>query len=186
MDPSGGGRVTELLARPLINLFWPALARIVQPLSGEYAGRRDLLASLPFFTGYGVELGLLIDTLERGGTAAIAQVHIGERVHHNQSLDALSRMAFAIAQVAARRLGPRGHGALDALLPTPTSSSPATRTVGSTPMRAACSSSNAPRSSGTEAALRADDVAAPAGSPGQALIRRQQGNRQCLGFPPSQ
>lgn len=101
----GGGRVTELLARPLLNLLWPSLAHLVQPLSGEYAARRDLLESLPFFTGYGVELGMLIDTLDVAGLDAIAQADVGERVHHNQPLDALSRMAFAIAQVAMRRAG---------------------------------------------------------------------------------
>lgn len=100
----GGGRVTELLARPLLNLFWPPLAGLVQPLAGEYAGRRDLLESIPFFTGYGVELGMLVDTLERHGIDAIAQVDVGERIHRNQPIDALSRMAFSIAQVAMTRL----------------------------------------------------------------------------------
>lgn len=100
----GGGRVTELIARPLLNLFWPALAGLVQPLSGEYAGRRSLLEQLPFFTGYGVELGLLIDTLDRRGIEAIAQVDLGERVHTNQPISALSQMAFGILQVAAQRL----------------------------------------------------------------------------------
>jgi glucosyl-3-phosphoglycerate synthase len=109
---SGGGRVTELMARPLLNLFWPALAGLVQPLSGEYAGRRTLFEALPFFTGYGVELGLLIDTLHTRGVDAIAQVDIGERVHTNQPLDALSRMAFGILQVAAQRLGDDGRMAL--------------------------------------------------------------------------
>jgi glucosyl-3-phosphoglycerate synthase len=117
LQPSGGGRVTELLARPLINLFWPDLAGIVQPLSGEYAARRSLLASLPLFTGYGVELGLLIDTLQQAGSAAIAQVDMGQRVHHNQPLEALSRMAFSIAQVAGRRLGISVQEPLEALLP---------------------------------------------------------------------
>lgn len=101
---TGGGRVTELLARPLLNLLWPELAGLVQPLSGEYAGRRTLLEAIPFFTGYGVELGMLVDTLRQAGVEAIAQVDIGQRVHRNQPLDALSRMAFAIAQVALHRL----------------------------------------------------------------------------------
>lgn len=104
LHPSGGGRVTELLARPLLNLLWPELAGLVQPLSGEYAGRRSLLERLPFFTGYGVELGMLVDTLNTAGMDAIAQVDLGELVHHNQPLDALSRMAFAISQVAWHRL----------------------------------------------------------------------------------
>jgi len=108
LHPAGGGRVTELAARPLLNLFWPELAGLAQPLSGEYAGRRSLLESLPFFTGYGVEIGLLIDTLALCGLDAIAQVDIGTLAHTNQPLDALSRMAFGIAQVAFSRLGERG------------------------------------------------------------------------------
>jgi glucosyl-3-phosphoglycerate synthase len=117
LQPSGGGRVTELMARPLINLFWPQLAGMVQPLSGEYAGRRSLLERVPFFTGYGVEIGLLIDILTDSGAGAIAQVDIGRRVHRNQDLASLSRMSFAIAQVAFQRLAASGRasftGALD-------------------------------------------------------------------------
>lgn len=103
----GGGRVTELTARPLINLFFPELSGLIQPLSGEYAGRRQALESLPFFTGYGVETGLLIDVLESFGLPAIAQVDLLERVHHNQSLGSLSQMSFAILQVVIRRLEER-------------------------------------------------------------------------------
>lgn len=106
---SGGGRVTELMARPLLNLFWPDLADLVQPLSGECAARRSLLEELPFFTGYGVEMGLLIDTLEHRTAAAIAQVDVGERVHTNQPIDALSRMAFVVLQVASQRLADAGR-----------------------------------------------------------------------------
>lgn len=106
---SGGGRVTELTARPLINMYWPELAGLVQPLSGEYAATRELLEQIPFFTGYGVELGLLIDTLHECGADAIAQVDLDSRVHRNQSLPALSRMAFGILQVAARRLHAEGR-----------------------------------------------------------------------------
>lgn len=105
----GGGRVTELCARPLLNLFWPELAAFVQPLSGEYAGRRSLLESVPFFSGYGVELGLLIDILRVAGLGALAQVDVEERIHRNQSLHALSRMAYAVTQVAARRLRDEGR-----------------------------------------------------------------------------
>lgn len=104
-----GGRVTELTARPLLNLLWPELAGLVQPLSGEYAARRTLLESVPMFTGYGVELGLLVDTVRRHGAQAIAQVDVHERVHRNQPLDALGRMAFAICQVALRRLAEEGR-----------------------------------------------------------------------------
>jgi glucosyl-3-phosphoglycerate synthase len=103
----GGGRVTELTARPLINLFFPQLSGIIQPLSGEYAGRRTLLERIPFFTGYGVETGLLVDIAERCGLSALAQVDLQERIHRNQSLTALSRMAFVIIQVFMRRLEDR-------------------------------------------------------------------------------
>jgi nucleotide-binding universal stress UspA family protein len=103
----GGGRVTELVARPLLNLFFPELSGLVQPLAGEYAGRRQALEQLPFFTGYGVETGLLIDVLEEFGLQAIAQVDLQERVHHNRPLADLSRMAFAILQVFIARLEAR-------------------------------------------------------------------------------
>ena len=106
---TGGGRVTELTARPLLNMFWPELAGLVQPLSGEYAARRTLLESIPFFTGYGVEIGMLIDTLNAKGADSIAQVDLAQRVHRNQSLTALSRMAFGILQVAVRRLAEEGR-----------------------------------------------------------------------------
>jgi glucosyl-3-phosphoglycerate synthase len=109
LQPSGGGRVTELMARPLLNLLWPELAWLVQPLSGEYAGRTAHLRAIPFFTGYGVELGMLLDTLRRNGPDALAQVDVSERIHRNQSLDSLSRMAFGILQVAARRLADDGR-----------------------------------------------------------------------------
>jgi hypothetical protein len=104
IQAGGGGRVTELVARPLINLFFPELSGLVQPLSGEYAGRRQALERLPFFTGYGVETGLLIDLLEQFGLSAIAQVDLVERIHRNQTLTALSAMAFAIIQVVTNRL----------------------------------------------------------------------------------
>jgi glycosyltransferase involved in cell wall biosynthesis len=102
---SGGGRVTELTARPLLNLFFPELSGVIQPLAGEYAGRRDLLERLPFFTGYGVEIGHLIDILERFGLDRIAQVDLDTRVHRNRALDSLSLMAFAIIQVVMARVG---------------------------------------------------------------------------------
>lgn len=104
---AGGGRVTELAARPLLNLFYPELSGLVQPLSGEYAGRRELLEQLPFFTGYGVEIGHLIDVLEGYGLNRIGQVDLGVRIHRNQSLFDLSKIAFAIMQVALQRLGDR-------------------------------------------------------------------------------
>ena len=106
---TGGGRVTELTARPLLNLFFPELSGIVQPLSGEQGGRRTLLEQLPFFSTYGVETGLLIDTLQRAGLGAIAQVDMKQRIHRNQDLYALSKQAFEILQVAMKRVG-EAHG----------------------------------------------------------------------------
>ncbi len=107
IQAGGGGRVTELVARPMFNLFFPRLSGLIQPLSGEYAGRRELLERLPFFTGYGVETGLLIDILAREGLWAIAQSDLIERIHRNQSLSSLSRMAHAIIQVFIARLEAR-------------------------------------------------------------------------------
>jgi glycosyltransferase involved in cell wall biosynthesis len=104
---TGGGRVTELTARPLINLFYPELSGVIQPLSGEYGGRRKALEKFPFFSGYGVETGLLIDVFEAYGLSAIAQVDLLERVHHNQSLEALSKMSFTILQAFIRKLEKR-------------------------------------------------------------------------------
>jgi glucosyl-3-phosphoglycerate synthase len=104
MQAGSGGRVTELTARPLLNLFYPELSGIVQPLSGEYGGRRKVLEQLPFFSGYGVEIGLLIDMLEKFGVRSIAQVDLLERVHHNQPLEALSKMSFAIIQAVINKL----------------------------------------------------------------------------------
>ncbi len=109
LHPSGGGRVTELLARPLINLFWPSLAGIVQPLSGEYAGRREVLEQVPFSSGYGVELGLLVDLSTRFGLDTIAQVDLDSRIHRNQDTQALSRMSFGILQTALTRLTGEGR-----------------------------------------------------------------------------
>jgi glucosyl-3-phosphoglycerate synthase len=104
MQAYGGGRVTELVARPMFNLFYPELSGLIQPLSGEYAGRRAALEQVPFFTGYGVETGLLLDLLERFGLEAIAQTDLEMRVHHNQPLEGLSKMSFAILQVFISRL----------------------------------------------------------------------------------
>jgi len=104
VQAGGGGRVTELTARPLLNLFYPELSGVVQPLSGEYAGRRASLEQMPFFSGYGVETGLLIDVFEKYGLEAIAQVDLLERIHHNQPLEALSKMSFAILQAVIHRL----------------------------------------------------------------------------------
>jgi glucosyl-3-phosphoglycerate synthase len=108
---TGGGRVTELVARPLLNLLWPQLAGIVQPLSGEYAGRRVALEQVPFSSGYGVELGLLVDLAERFGMDAIAQVDLERRVHRNQDVQALGRMSFGILQAVFQRLAEEGRAA---------------------------------------------------------------------------
>ena len=94
--PAGGGRVTELVARPMLNLFWPQLAGFVQPLAGEYAGRRTLLERLPFASGYGVEIAMLIDALELVGLPAMAQVDLGGRQHRNSNDAALGRMAAQV------------------------------------------------------------------------------------------
>jgi hypothetical protein len=107
LQAGGGGRVTELVARPMLNLFYPELSGVVQPLSGEYAGRRAALEQLPFSTGYGVETGLLIDMLGKFGLQAIAQCDLEERIHKNQELQALGKMSFQILQVFIRRLEQR-------------------------------------------------------------------------------
>ncbi|MFD5556802.1 glucosyl-3-phosphoglycerate synthase [Streptomyces sp. NPDC127068] len=103
-----GGRVTELLARPVLNMHWPRLAGFVQPLGGEYAARRALLEQLPFPVGYGVELGLLVDALHTVGLDALAQVDVGVRRHRHQDGQALGRMAAAVYRTAQLRLA-RGH-----------------------------------------------------------------------------
>jgi len=96
ISASGGGRVTEILVRPIFSLFYRELARLIQPLSGEYAGRRTLLEKLAFSVGYGVELGHLIDVYHQFGIGALAQVDLDLRIHRNQSTDALGRMAYGI------------------------------------------------------------------------------------------
>ncbi len=108
-ETNDGGRVTEICARPLINLFYPELAGIAQPLAGEQAGRRSLLERVPFFTGYAVEIGLLIDILETAGLSALAQVDLGTRTHVNQPTHALGEMAFAIQHAVLRRLARDGR-----------------------------------------------------------------------------
>ncbi len=107
LQAGGGGRVTELTARPLLNLFFPELSGLVQPLSGEYGGRRSALEQLPFSSGYGVETGLLVDVFEKFGLSAIAQVDLQERIHHNQPLESLGKMSFAIIQTIVRRIEKR-------------------------------------------------------------------------------
>lgn len=106
---SGGGRVTQLVIRPLFNLFYPELAPIIQPLSGEYAGRREILEQIPFCIGYGVETGMLIDIYKKFGLGSIAQTNLDRRIHRNQSLANLSKMAFAILQTFLSRAEELGY-----------------------------------------------------------------------------
>jgi len=103
--PTGGGRVTELVARPLLSLLFPKLADIVQPLGGEYAARRSALEVVPFVEGWGVELGLLVDIVDRFGRDAVAQVDLDAREHRNRPLDQLGPQALAIIATALRRAG---------------------------------------------------------------------------------
>jgi glucosyl-3-phosphoglycerate synthase len=103
--PGTGGRTTELVARPVISLLFPSLVHIVQPLSGEYAGRRAVLERVPFVQGYGVDLGLLVDIEATWGPEAIAQVDLVSRHHRNRSLDELSPQALSILQTAFARAG---------------------------------------------------------------------------------
>jgi len=108
---TGGGRVTELMVRPLLAALRPELAGVIQPLGGEYAATRNLLESVPFAPGYGVEIGLLLDTQDRWGLAAIAQVNLGVRKHRNRSLLALGVMSRQILGTALRRCGVPDGGA---------------------------------------------------------------------------
>ena len=109
---TGGGRVTELLVRPFLNLLFPDLALLAQPLSGEYAGRRIVLERVPFFSGYPVEVGLLIDIERLFGMQLIAQVDMDVRIHRNQSIESLRRMSYAILSVLITRSEELGKLAL--------------------------------------------------------------------------
>ena len=112
--PEGGGRVTELTARPLLNLFYPELAAVEQPLAGEIAARRELLEALPFVSGYGVDVALLLDAHQAVGLDAIAQVDLDVRQNAHQPLRDLGPMAYAVLQAVASRLERDGrlHGPL--------------------------------------------------------------------------
>ena len=98
LRPSGGGRVTEILTRPLVSLFYPELSQIIQPLSGEYAARREVLEKIPFPIGYGVETSHLLDLYELYGLETFAQTDLDRRVHRNQTTNALGKMSFGILQ----------------------------------------------------------------------------------------
>ncbi len=108
-DGTGGARLTELLVRPLLNMLYPELTGVIQPLSGEYAMRADAARELPFFTGYGVEIGLLFDVVERLGLNALAQSDLGVRFHRNRDVLALGRTAHQVLQVMLRRLEDLGR-----------------------------------------------------------------------------
>jgi glucosyl-3-phosphoglycerate synthase len=101
--PTGGGRVTELVIRPLFSLFFPELTQIIQPLSGEYAGYREIFENIPFPIGYGVETSMILDIYEKWGLDVMAQVDLDRRIHRNQDTKALGRMAFAILKTFINR-----------------------------------------------------------------------------------
>jgi glucosyl-3-phosphoglycerate synthase len=104
MRPTGGGRVTELVIRPLFSLFFPELTQIIQPLSGEYAGYRELFEKIPFPIGYGVETSMILDICEKWGLDVIAQVDLERRVHRNQDTKALGKMSFVILKTFLNRI----------------------------------------------------------------------------------
>ena len=111
VEADGGGRVTELSAKPLFNLFYPELTGFVQPLAGEFVADKELFCSIPFLTGYAVETGIMIDVLKHVGLGAMAQVDLGTRQNRHQPLRDLSRMSYAVLRAVARRL--REDGRLD-------------------------------------------------------------------------
>ena len=110
-DANGGGRVTELVARPLLAALRPELTGVIQPLGGEYAGTRELLSAVPFAPGYGVEIGLLLDTYDRLGLQAIGQVNLGVRKHRNRPLVELGAMSRQIVGTMLNRCGMTDSGA---------------------------------------------------------------------------
>lgn len=109
LEVDGGGRVTELTAKPLFNLFYPELAGFVQPLAGEFVADKELFCSIPFLTGYAVETGIMIDVLKHAGLSAMAQVDLGTRQNRHQHLRDLSRMSYAVVRAVARRLRQEGR-----------------------------------------------------------------------------
>jgi len=104
LRPTGGGRVTELVIRPLFSLFFPELTQIIQPLSGEYAGYREVFEKIPFPIGYGIETSMILDICERWGLDVIAQVDLERRVHRNQNTKALGKMSFVILKTFLNRI----------------------------------------------------------------------------------
>jgi glucosyl-3-phosphoglycerate synthase len=122
LHADGGGRVNHLTARPALALFYPELAAVRQPLAGEIAARRDLLERIPFVTGYGVEIAMLIDVCSEVGVEAIAQVDLDEHRNRHQPLSALAPMAETVLATIARRMEEEGR-----LAPTPFSRAPVQR-----------------------------------------------------------
>jgi glucosyl-3-phosphoglycerate synthase len=114
----GGGRVTELMARPMLSAFWPELAGVLQPLSGEYAARRSLLERLPFRRGYGVDIALLLDAYAAVGLDGIAQVDLHERFHRHSDLESLGRMAAEVMHTVLDRVVADGRIPCDLELST--------------------------------------------------------------------
>jgi glucosyl-3-phosphoglycerate synthase len=106
--PTGGGRVTELVIRPLFSIYFPELTQILQPLSGEYAAYRDILEQVPFPIGYGIETSLILDICQRWGMDVICQVDLEKRIHRNQDTKALGKMAFVVMRTFFRRLNRLG------------------------------------------------------------------------------
>ncbi len=104
LRPTGGGRVTELVIRPLFSLFFPELTQIIQPLSGEYAGHREVFEQIPFPIGYGVETSMILDIFNNWGLDVIAQVDLEKRIHRNQDTKALGKMSFAILKTFINRV----------------------------------------------------------------------------------
>jgi glucosyl-3-phosphoglycerate synthase len=109
VEVDGGGRVTELSAKPLFNLFYPELSGFVQPLAGEFVADKELFCSIPFLTGYAVETGIMVDVLKQVGLGAMAQVDLGTRQNRHQPLRDLSRMSYAVLRAVARRMRQEGR-----------------------------------------------------------------------------
>ncbi len=109
VELDGGGRVTELITKPLFNLFYPELTGFVQPLAGEFVADKELFSSIPFLTGYAVETGIMIDVLKKVGLEAMAQVDLGTRQNRHQPLFDLGRMSYAVLRAVARRLRQDGR-----------------------------------------------------------------------------
>jgi glucosyl-3-phosphoglycerate synthase len=109
VELDGGGRVTELITKPLFNLFYPELTGFVQPLAGEFVADKELFRSIPFLTGYAVETGIMIDVLKKAGLGAMAQVDLGTRQNRHQPLFDLGRMSYSVLRAVARRLRQDGR-----------------------------------------------------------------------------